>query len=65
MPTAVIATRRGVSFSAFIMVFTIAKLLSLLLRLSRKAPTKASKKTALGAVGELSVEFIQWQFEIR
>jgi hypothetical protein len=47
------------------MVFRRTKPLSLLLRLSGKAPTKAIKKTALGAVGELSVEFIQWQFEIR
>jgi hypothetical protein len=30
------------------MVFRIAKLLSLLLRSSEKAPTKAIKKTALG-----------------
>jgi hypothetical protein len=47
------------------MVFRTAKPFSLLLRFSGKAPTKAAKKTALGAVGELSVEFIQWQFEIR
>jgi hypothetical protein len=47
------------------MVFRTAKLLSLLLRFSGKAPTKAIKENSARAVGELSVEFIQWQFEIR
>jgi hypothetical protein len=47
------------------MVFTAPKPFSLLLRFARKPPTKATKENSARAVGELSVEFIQWQFEIR
>jgi hypothetical protein len=47
------------------MVFRAVKPFSLLLRLGGKAPTKAAKENSARAVGELSVEFIQWQFEIR
>ena len=65
MPAATMATHREFLSSEFIMVFRTVNPFSLLLRFGGKAPTKGGKENSARAVGELSVEFIQWQFEIR
>jgi hypothetical protein len=46
------------------MVFRISTL-GFVVAFQRKSSTKAAKENSVRAVGELSVEFIQWQFEIR